>query len=205
MKKISSFILFLVLSFNSASSANELKEFEIGGFSLGESLLDYFDKSDIKNELKSEYTYFYKENKYAVLGVGDGVDYNLSMKFENYDELALTVRPDDKKFIIYSVSGDIFCKDNIKKCLSQQKEIVSELEDFLGLEFESWEKPHSVDPSGKSMVYGYNITYADGSDIAVDVYQWSDKMKQENNFPDTLQVSISTKEFSNFLMYEAYN
>lgn len=205
MKKISSYILFLVLSFNSASSANELKEFEIGGFSLGESLLDYFDKSDINNELKSEYTYFYKENKYAVLGVGDGVDYNLSMKFENYDELALTVRPDDKKFIIYSVSGDIFCKDNIKKCLSQQKEIVSELEDFLSLEFESWEKPHSVDPSGKSMVYGYNITYADGSDIAVDVYQWSDKMKQENNFPDTLQVSISTKEFSNFLMYEAYN
>ena len=205
MKKISSYILFLVISFNLASNANELKEFEIGGFSLGESLLDYFDKSDIKNELKSEYTYFYKENKYAVLGVGDGVDYNLSMKFENYDELALTVRPDDKKFIIYSVSGDIFCKDNIKKCLSQQKEIVSELEDFLGLEFESWEKPHSVDPSGKSMVYGYNITYADGSDIAVDVYQWSDKMKQENNFPDTLQVSISTKEFSNFLMYEAYN
>ena len=205
MKKISSYILFLVLSFNSASSANELKEFEIAGFSLGESLLDYFDKSDIKNELKSEYTYFYKDNKYAVLGVGDGVDYNLSMKFENYDELALTVRPDDKKFIIYSVSGDIFCKDNIKKCLSQQKEIVSELEDFLGSEFESWEKPHSVDPSGKSMVYGNNITYADGSDIAVDVYQWSDKMKQENNFPDTLQVSISTKEFSNFLMYEAYN
>jgi len=205
MKKISSYILFLVLSFNSASSANELKEFEIAGFSLGESLLDYFDKSDIKNELKSEYTYFYKDNKYAVLGVGDGVDYNLSMKFENYDELALTVRPDDKKFIIYSVSGDIFCKDNIKKCLSQQKEIVSELEDFLGSEFESWEKPHSVDPSGKSMVYGNNITYADGSDIAVDVYQWSDKMKQENNFPDTLQVSMSTKEFSNFLMYEAYN
>ena len=205
MKKISSYILFLVISFNSASNANELKEFEIGGFSLGESLLDYFDKSDIKNELKSEYTYFYKENKYAVLGVGDGVDYNLSMKFENYDELALTVRPDDKKFIIYSVSGDIFCKDNIKKCLSQQKEIVSELEDFLGSEFESWEKPHSVDASGKSMVYGNNITYADGSDIAVDVYQWSNKMKQENNFPDTLQVSMSTKEFSNFLMYEAYN
>ena len=205
MKKISSYILFLVLSFNSASSANELKEFEIAGFSLGESLLDYFDKSDIKNELKSEYTYFYKDNKYAVLGVGDGVDYNLSMKFENYDELALTVKPNDKKFIIYSVSGDIFCKDDIKKCLSQQKEIISELEDFLGSKFESWEKPHSVDPSGKSMVYGNNITYADGSDIAVDVYQWSDKMKQENNFPDTLQVSMSTKEFSNFLMYEAYN
>jgi hypothetical protein len=205
MKKISSYILFLVLSFNSASSANELKEFEIAGFSLGESLLDYFDKSDIKNELKSEYTYFYKDNKYAVLGVGDGVDYNLSMKFENYDELALTVKPDDKKFIIYSVSGDIFCKDDIKKCLSQQKEIISELEDFLGSEFESWKKPHSVDPSGKSMVYGNNITYDDGSDIAVDVYQWSEKMKQENNFPDTLQVSMSTKEFSNFLMYEAYN
>jgi len=75
----------------------------------------------------------------------------------------------------------------------------------LGSEFESWEKPHSVDPSGKSMVYGNNITYTDGSDIAVDVYQWSEKMKQENNFPDTLQVSMSTKEFSNFLMYEAYN
>ena len=205
MKKISSYILFLVLSFNSAPSANELKEFEIAGFSLGESLLNYFDKSDIRNELKSEYTYFYKDNKYAVLGVGDGVEYNLSMKFENYDELALTVKPDDKKFIIYSVSGDIFCKDDIKKCLSQQKEIISELEDFLGSEFESWKKPHSVDPSGKSMVYGNNITYDDGSDIAVDVYQWSEKMKQENNFPDTLQVSMSTKEFSNFLMYEAYN
>ena len=204
MKKLVSFILFFFFSFHLPVSGNDLKDFEIGGFSLGDSLLNHFDESDIKKELKSKFTYYYKNNKYAVLGVGDGPDYNLSMEVENYDELALTVKPDDKKYILYSVSGDIFCKDNIKKCKSQQREIVSELEDFLGLEFESWEKPHSVDPSGKSMVYGNNITYADGSDIAVDVYEWSEKMKNENNFPDTLQVSITTAEFSNFLMYEAY-
>ena len=126
------------------------------------------------------------------------------MKVENYDELALTIKPNDQDYILYSVSGDIFCKESIKKCLIQQKKIISELEEFLGSKFEPWQKSHSVDPSGKSIVYGNNISFPDGSDIAVDVYSWSEEMKEKNNFPDTLQVSITTGEFSKFLIYEAY-
>ena len=202
------FLIALIFIFNlqSITQANDISSFEIGGFSLNESLLKFFDKEKIKKELNTKYTYYYKDKKFAVLGVGEGSNYNLSTKIENYDELAITIKPNDKNYKIYSVSGDIFCLDDIENCLSKQREIIGELESFLdsNLKFDAWEKQHSVDPSGKSMVYGNNIEFSDGSDISVDVYSWSKEMKEKNNFPNTLQVSITTKEFANFLRYEAY-
>ena len=60
MKK---FILFIILtiSFQSWTKADDIKDFQIEGISLGDSLLDYFNEKDIlNNKLK----YHYTSNKY---------------------------------------------------------------------------------------------------------------------------------------------
>jgi len=60
MKK---FILFIILtiSFQSLTKADDIRDFQIEGMSIGDSLLDYFNEKDIlNNKLK----YHYTSNKY---------------------------------------------------------------------------------------------------------------------------------------------
>ena len=52
MKKI--FILITIIFINFSVSANDIKNFEIGPVSLGQSLLDYTDKDQIKFLKKGE-------------------------------------------------------------------------------------------------------------------------------------------------------
>ena len=54
-------ILFIfVLSLQSLTKADDISDFEIEGFSVGDSLLDHFKEINIKKEIKSEFSYKYK-------------------------------------------------------------------------------------------------------------------------------------------------
>ncbi len=57
------FILFLVLifCFQSWTKADDIREFEIEGMSVGDSLLDFFDKNQIENEIND--AAFYPNSK----------------------------------------------------------------------------------------------------------------------------------------------
>ena len=54
-------ILILTLSFQTLSKADDIRDFEIEGMSIGGSLLDNFDKKDLNRFIKDGY--FYKDNK----------------------------------------------------------------------------------------------------------------------------------------------
>ena len=57
------FILILTLSFQSWTKADDIKDFEIEGMSIGDSLLDFFSL----DEIKSFKAYFYKDKEYKAL------------------------------------------------------------------------------------------------------------------------------------------
>ena len=44
-------VLFLIFSFQSVTKAEDIRDFEIEGISIGDSLLDYFSEELIKNIL----------------------------------------------------------------------------------------------------------------------------------------------------------
>ena len=46
--KIFIFILIIIFNFQSLTKANDVKEFEIEGMSVGDSLLDYFSRTKIR-------------------------------------------------------------------------------------------------------------------------------------------------------------
>ena len=55
MKKLCIYIFLVLFSFQTPSQADDIKEFQIEGMSIGDSALDYFTKEQIKNaEFKIE-------------------------------------------------------------------------------------------------------------------------------------------------------
>ena len=60
--RILTIILLILLNCQSFSKANNLNEFQIESMSVGESLLNFFKKSEIKLLIKSTNSFVYKDN-----------------------------------------------------------------------------------------------------------------------------------------------
>tara|TARA_B100000941_G_C28471212_1_gene536510 strand:- start:702 stop:1313 length:612 start_codon:yes stop_codon:yes gene_type:complete len=201
MKKFILLILFLFLNLQFSIKAEELSEFEIEGISIGDSLLKHFSKKSINDEIKSEFSYKYENSNWVQLGVGSTRDFPLFKKLDHFDELGITIKLDDKSYIVHGVIGDILCHNNIKKCMMAKDEIIKDLKSiFVGLKVKSWKKKHNMDKTGKSIVYG-NTLSADtlAFKFSVSVYDMAD-----DSYNDSTQLSIRTKELEDFIRNEAY-
>ena len=64
--RISLTFLILILCFQFISKAEDVRDFEIEGMSIGESLLNFMSEKQITEALGSDKAYFY-ENKFAIL------------------------------------------------------------------------------------------------------------------------------------------
>ena len=118
MKK---FILIFILtfSFQALTKADDIRDFQIEGMSVGDSLLDYFTKEKIKKEKK-----FYKLGGKLLDG------YSKIFKMNNnelYDNVVLYFESDDRKYIIQGIAGRKYYENNINQCYETQHEIVNEI------------------------------------------------------------------------------
>ena len=109
MKKLL-LILILTLSFQSWTKADDIKDFQIEGMSIGDSLLDYFNKEEI---LK------YGDNPY-----NSDIWTTYSDMFKSsstYDGFQVTFKKDDYQYKIESVVGQLLYEKNIDKCYKKKK------------------------------------------------------------------------------------
>ena len=200
MKKII-VIIILSLYFTTSSKADDIRDFEIEGISIGDSLLDYFSKSNIEKEMKSEFSFKYKNNRFIGLGVGQTKEFSLSKKLDQFDEVVVTINPNDKNYIVQGLTGEMLCFNDIDKCMVSKDQIIKDLKNsFVKIEIDSWERKHPTDKTGKSIVYGNDLK-APNLDfkISVSIYDMSD-----DSFNDSVKVSIRDKEFDDFITFEAY-
>ena len=199
-------IIFLSISFIIPSLADDVSDFQIGGMSYGESLLDYFDKELIDKEKNSKYSTKYKNNEYVQIGASYKKDYALRITSNTYDDLSIILKTDDDTYKIYSIGGRNFCKD-IAICKSLKKKIVSDLKNLFGktVEISKDDKNHSADITGNSKTYNTYFQFNSGAYILVSVYDWSESYKKNGmSFPDNLKVVIVGSEFENFLQNVQY-
>ena len=197
------FLITLIFFFNiqSLSKANDIRDFEIEGMSIGDSLLEHFSKKSIEDEIRSEFSYKYENSNWVQLGVGSTKDFPLFKKLDRFDEVGITIKLDDKNYTIHGVIGDMLCHNDINKCMLVKDEIIKDLKNtFAGLKVKSWKKKHRMDQTGKSIVYG-NTLSADSLEFkfSVSVYDMAD-----DRYNDSTQLSIKSKELENFIKYEAY-
>tara|TARA_Y100000590_G_scaffold460493_1_gene619916 strand:+ start:631 stop:1197 length:567 start_codon:yes stop_codon:yes gene_type:complete len=182
-------VLVLIFSLQSWTKAENIKDFEIEGIGIGDYLLNHFSLERIKNSRKNIYP---KSNKFI------GVELRLS-DYTKYEFVQIHY---DNNFIITSVVGAIFYKD-IEECYIQQNEIENKFKLLFGdVKIYKSNVPHQQDPSGKSFFKSVEFSLKTG-DALIHCTDWS-KEFENNGYGDNLRIEISSKEFSDFLRYEAY-
>ena len=182
-------ILILTFNFQSMTKADDIRDVEIEGMSIGNSLLDFFNKNEIiENIRKDSYEGF--DDKF--------IDIILSSStFKNYQALQITVKRSDKKYIIHSIDGALFFKRDDLACINKLDIITKDLsKSFKNVKFNIVdEKIHQQDPTKKSTYQGSDA-YLDNGNISIFCYLWSEDMPYDNY----LAVSIRTEEFQNWLL-----
>ena len=135
----------MFLKFITLSQADNLDEFEIGNFSVGQSLLEYKDKNQLKNFISSEQ---YPNQKYVIYNA------DLISADENYDYMTVTTKKDDDQYIITSVAG-VIKYEELDQCIKMKKEIRKSIEQIIKYDdFQETEFASNRDKTGKSIIYG---------------------------------------------------
>ena len=192
------FLTVLVLIFNlqSWTKADDISDFEIEGISIGDSVLDFFSKEEIKKSYKTSYP---KSDDY----VGYEIPKNLSkMKFSIYDSITVTWKKIDKEKKIVAIAGIKLYPNKLKQCLKKRDKTVEEIKEVVNYTNEDQYETHYGE-GNDNKGYVVELQIQDGS-IRIWCTDWDSKTEKENNWEDDLNVSIERKEFLYWLNNIAY-
>jgi len=175
-------ILILTLSFQSLTKADDIRDFEIEGMSIGDSLLDYMSKSEIKENY---------------------IDYGSNLKFyaslynessSQYDRIEIWLKTKDKKFVIYAVNAGIYI-NNLKECIEQRDSIVNDIKSlFLNIKHEEGEKKHDAYKDSKQ--YLSQFVFNDSNDnLRVECVIFGKKTKKKHGFENYLSVIVQSDDY----------
>ena len=187
MKKLLG-ILVLGLLLITPSQADDIRDFEIEGMSIGDSALDFFSEEEIKNNSE----YWWPDKTYTQVPFS-GLEF-----LKTYDDLDFSYKTDDKKYKIYSITGIIWF-DNINDCHKKQKEIDQEFSEIYKNTKKkyttyTYDKERFGNSTSKQILY--NFKSKDG--IVLECKDWENKFQTEG-WRDNLSISLDTKEFQAWL------
>ena len=182
-------VFILIFCLQSFTKANDISDFEIEGMSLYESALNFFSKSKIKNNEEDYYNN--KTFKTATIKSGN---------FEVYQDVQISYKTNDKKYLLYDISGIVDKKYDL--CLKEIKSISKEFDQmFPSTKFEKlYTFEHNQDPSGESKISDMFWEFDNGDKILLACYNWNTPYGKKKGYIDEMRVTISSKEFDTFLL-----
>ena len=121
MKKLNIYLFLFLFSFQTSSWADDIRDFQIEGISIGDSALDYFSEDEINTNIEKN-MFIGSDGKFTSSGI--------YKKFGEYDGLQFAIKPNDKNLIIYAINGGIFFS-NINECNLKRKSIRNENKVFF--------------------------------------------------------------------------
>ncbi len=180
MKKFIS-IIFISLITCFSSYADDIRDFEIEGVSIGDSALDFMSKEEIKNNTMQ---YFTGEREYFVTLFNSNLDV--------YDQLELYIKTDDKNYIIQTILAGIFIED-LNDCLTMKKKVANNLDKvFPNIKRQSGSKKHEADKKGKSLQYIDQYIFKSLSHVRAECTKFSDEMINNGMGNNSLNVVAMT-------------
>ena len=189
MKKLLG-IVVLGLLLITPSQADDIQDLQIEGMSVGDSLLDFMDKSEMN------FKFLYRDKSFKTTYFG---------KSEIYDDIQLTVKFDDNNYIIHNISGKIFYRKNYDKCLKNKISITKAFQSLISSDVKTQSENNikrSSDPTGNSTWSYYAFYFTDGSGAQVFCTDWSEELLKSKNYVDELKAALYSIEFANYLMNE---
>tara|TARA_B100001964_G_C13875797_1_gene440755 strand:+ start:28 stop:615 length:588 start_codon:yes stop_codon:yes gene_type:complete len=192
MKKLSLYV-FLFLIVGNTGYATDIRDFQIEGISIGDTLLRYstqeeIDISENNSSIMKDKT---GKERYRIIFLN-------TITANEYETIQITYKINDKNYIIHSIDGSINFPNKFQECKNKMKVIVNDLKNiFIDSKLRNTDGKHLADKSGKSI---HSSTYFDLSNGQVHVWcvLWSDEM----NYDDGLAVTLRSKEYTNFLINE---
>ena len=108
------------------------------------------------------------------------------------------VKNNDSEYIMKSISGFIFYKNNIDECYKKQDIITSDLKNMFSnnVEFSSFKSKYRHDESGKSFVKYNDFYFTNGGAIRVICFDMNKDFIDPN---DQLYLAINSKKFLDWL------
>ena len=195
MKKLSAYLFLILFSFSAPSFADDIRDFEIEDMSLGDSLLDYFTKKEIKNPGANNIYFYPNSSKFyeIVLNLNSAI----------YDEIQFSLKDKDNSYKIYNINGTIYFKQNISKCFDKKNEIESDLSKIFNMnELNVYPETgkHTVDETGRSTFEAVWYVFKSGDHVGIICTDYHVDMNNQ----DSLKLLISSEEYNDFLRTEAY-
>jgi len=196
MKKLLT-ILVLSLCFITPSQADDIRDFQIEGISVGDSLLNHFSKKQLENNISAAQ---YPNKKYTLVWLK-----KLTFNFKTYDALTIAYKTYDDKYHVHSIIGSVYYNE-IKECLKKMREIDKELSNTFqnANRIFAEKQKHSYDKTGESTLTGSIFILKSGDDVQATCYDWSKTLQKKENRADELGVSLTTKSFTDWVQNEAY-
>ena len=198
MYKFFVFLFFIFLNFQNPCFAEDISDFEIERISVGDSLLDYFSRNEIINEMVFEVE---QENNKEIAHFYSYDNYN------DYYALKFAFKTKDSDFRIIALVGFVDINFDIKICYQKKDQIINEIEKlFINVEIITDEKrEHDFDPSStiEGTIFKFPTKSRYFSFIRVQCYDWSKK----SGYDDQLRIEITSKEYYEWLfeLHESLN
>ena len=183
MKKLSTYLFLILFSFSAPSFADDIKDFEIEGMTIGDSLLDYMSEEEIRENIGT----VYPDKKFTISV------YKKST--ELYDSgVGSTYKSKDKKYKIHGVQGRISFM-NIEDCYEKQDEVEKDISSMFK---KSKIKKFGIAPywEGNEATYKQTQFYvASGDALSVDCYDFPNDPASNH-----LKVTITSTELQKYLI-----
>lgn len=190
-------VLLLLSFFHLQTKANDVREFELEGMSVEDSLLNFKDKKFIQDRLNDNNTFYYKNRTYAVIG--------LDIASDMYEGISVTIKPKDRKYIIYAIEGRLFFPNDMKKCKKKMGEITNDISSiFPNINpTKLVSVKHGYDKTGNSLFDGNFFKLSNGQ-LEIFCIDWSNEITTKENFIDELKLIINTLELREWINEEAF-
>ena len=189
-------VLVLIFTLQTSSQADDIRDFQIEGMSIGDSALDYFTNKDINNAGKVTYPF---SDKFYNIAISDNTN---GISFNSYEWVKMHFKKNDKNYTIFSIGGGIDYPNNFQNCRKEQKKIVNEIKDIFSLTNPEIYTNNFGGKGGKSIAYVKDFNISGGS-IRVWCTKWDKKNKYTKNWIDSLNVAAETEELLDWLTNES--
>ena len=192
MKKL--FIIIIIfISFQSLTKADDIRDFEIEGMSIGDSLLDFMTENQIKDALKSKFSFYYPDKFVTISG------WDIKYKFTTYDNVGFVLKLDDESYKIFALEGTFINQNgNIQDCYKKQNTIANDVKKIIKTKYErdTWFlDKNRIKKHQLSVKYVDYISTNNRKPISIVCYD----INKDGDEYTRLTVAIDSLEFDKFL------
>ena len=190
-------VLVLIFSLQSWTRADDIRDFEVEGISIGDSLLDFISSKKINEKINSysDKGFIYNSKKYYALTFNSN-DFNSNLKL--YDQVQFHLKDKDTSYKIESLAGIKLYRENMNECYSFLDKREKEADSIFG---KNNKKKISYENKDKiTKMLGYFYTLSGNSNMYIGCEDWT----KDSNIPDGFALVLNSSEYQNWINNEAY-